>query len=162
MEFFIRESTARAGIPQAQSGVEKNNSKTVSATGLPDVETETSKPSCQKTNRTHKDVWWLLVFKVSHRKLFLLEKKICFALMSRIGSSDRFESPPRLSRILQHYKKKSRCIPRCGHHILLRVTIKKCCIKHCPEDELSGKLSFLPARIFHRGGGWGKSSFVFH
>lgn len=57
MEFFIRESTVRAGIPQAQSGEEKkNNSKTVSATGLPDVATETSKASCQKTNRTHKDV----------------------------------------------------------------------------------------------------------
>lgn len=55
MEFFIRESTVRAGIPQAQSG-KKNNSKTVSATGLPDVATETSKASCQKTNRTHKDV----------------------------------------------------------------------------------------------------------
>lgn len=59
MEFFIRESTVRAGIPQAQSGEKKNNFniKTVSATGLPDVATETSKYSCQISSTTHEEVY---------------------------------------------------------------------------------------------------------
>lgn len=62
MEFFIRESTVRAGIPQAQAeqGKKKQqknvNIKTVRATGLPDVATEVSKASCQISSRTHEGV----------------------------------------------------------------------------------------------------------
>lgn len=55
MEFYISESTARASIPQAESGKKKFNIKIVRATGLPDVAVETSKPSCQITSRTHKE-----------------------------------------------------------------------------------------------------------
>lgn len=101
MEFFIRESTVRAAIPQAQSGKKKKfNIKTVSATGLPDVATETSKYSCRISSTTHEEVYdgIFSVKKINKRPpapVLLVHKnrETVLLLMSKIGSSDGLDLP---------------------------------------------------------------------